>query len=518
MILFPAIDLKDGKCVRLLKGDFSTVHQVADDPLETAKRFREAGAEWVHMVDLDGAKDGVRKNSEIVKKVCEESGLKVELGGGIRSMTDLETVFRLGASRCVIGSAAVFHPEFVKKAVERYGDRIAVGIDALHGKVKTAGWVEDSGLDDLEFARKMEALGVKTIIYTDIATDGALSGPSLEKLIALRGAVSCQITASGGVSCLEDLMNLAKNGMDGAVVGKAYYAGTVDIKQAVSLLQRENGWSQPSHCGTPSDVTGALIPPETKHGYLAKRIIPCLDVKDGRVVKGVNFVSIKDAGDPAELAKFYSDQGADEVVFLDITATSDARKSVVNVIERTGEEVFVPLTVGGGIRTVEDFQEILRAGADKISVNSAAVKHPDLISQAAQRFGSQCVVLAIDGKSQGDGTWEVVIAGGRTPTGIDVVEWAKQGQALGAGEILLTSMDADGTQTGFDLEMTKAVVDAVSIPVIASGGAGTLRDFYEVFDKTGCDAALAASLFHYGTLTVPQVKEYLKERGIPVRL
>lgn len=250
---------------------------------------------------------------------------------------------------------------------------------------------------------------------------------------------------------------------------------------------------------------------------LAKRIIPCLDVKDGRVVKGVNFVDIRDAGDPVELAKYYSDQGADEVVFLDITATSDARKSVVDVIESTGTKVFVPLTVGGGIRTEQDFQEILRAGADKISVNSAAVKDPTLITRAAERFGSQCVVLAIDGKRRADGSWEVVIAGGRTPTGLDVVEWAKKGQALGAGEILLTSMDADGTKAGFDLPMTKAVVDAVSIPVIASGGAGSLADFADVFEQTGCDAALAASLFHYGELTVPQVKEYLQKRGIIVR-
>ena len=250
---------------------------------------------------------------------------------------------------------------------------------------------------------------------------------------------------------------------------------------------------------------------------LAKRIIPCLDVNNGRVVKGVNFVELRDAGDPVELAKFYSDEGADEVVFLDITATSDARKSVVDVIENTGTKVFVPLTVGGGIRTVEDFQEILRAGADKISVNSAAVKDPTLITRAAEQFGSQCVVLAIDGKSRGDGTWEVVIAGGRIHTGLDVVEWARRGQALGAGEILLTSMDADGTKAGFDIPMTKAVVDAVSIPVIASGGAGCLQHFADVFEQTGCDAALAASLFHYGELTVPQVKAYLRSRNIPVR-
>ena len=250
---------------------------------------------------------------------------------------------------------------------------------------------------------------------------------------------------------------------------------------------------------------------------LAKRIIPCLDVRDGRVVKGVNFVNIRDAGDPVELAKYYSDQGADEIVFLDITATSDARDTVADVVERTAAQVFVPLTVGGGIRTLEDFRRLLRAGADKISVNSAAVARPELISEAAERFGSQCVVLAVDARSQGDGTWEVVVAGGRKPTGIDLIEWVKQGEALGAGEILLTSMDADGTKAGFDLQMTEAVTDAVSIPVIASGGCGSLAHFAEVFEETNCDAALAASLFHFGELTVPQVKDYLRERSIPVR-
>lgn len=250
---------------------------------------------------------------------------------------------------------------------------------------------------------------------------------------------------------------------------------------------------------------------------LAKRIIPCLDVRDGRVVKGVNFVNIRDAGDPAELAKYYSDQGADEIVFLDITATSDARDTVADVVERTAAQVFVPLTVGGGIRTLEDFQRLLRAGADKISINSAAVARPELISEAAERFGSQCVVLAVDARARGDGTWEVVVAGGRKPTGMDLIEWVKKGETLGAGEILLTSMDADGTKAGFDLAMTKAVTDAVSIPVIASGGCGSLAHFAEVFEETNCDAALAASLFHFGELTVPQVKEYLETRKIPVR-
>ena len=250
---------------------------------------------------------------------------------------------------------------------------------------------------------------------------------------------------------------------------------------------------------------------------LAKRIIPCLDVRDGRVVKGVNFVNIRDAGDPVELATYYSQQGADEIVFLDITATYEARKTVADVVRETVKQVFVPVTVGGGIRTLEDFQQLLRAGADKISVNSAAVKDPTLISRAAERFGSQCVVLAIDARRRPDGSYEVVVAGGRMPTGLDAIEWAQKGEALGAGEILLTSMDADGTKKGFDLEMTRAVTNAVRIPVIASGGCGALEHFSEVFEQADADAALAASLFHFGELTVPQVKDYLRTKKIPVR-
>ena len=251
---------------------------------------------------------------------------------------------------------------------------------------------------------------------------------------------------------------------------------------------------------------------------LAKRIIPCLDVRDGRVVKGVNFVNIRDAGDPVELARFYSDQGADEIVFLDITATSDGRATVADVVERTAEQVFVPLTVGGGIRTLEDFRQLLRAGADKISVNSAAVKDPGLISRAAERFGSQCVVLAIDARRRPEGSYEVVVAGGRTPTGLDAVEWARRGEALGAGEILLTSMDADGTKAGFDLALTRAVARAVPVPVIASGGVGELEHFAQGIIEGEADAVLAASVFHFGTFSIRQVKEYMAAQGIPVRL
>lgn len=250
---------------------------------------------------------------------------------------------------------------------------------------------------------------------------------------------------------------------------------------------------------------------------LAKRIIPCLDVRDGKVVKGVNFVGIKEVGDPVECTIEYDKQGADEICFLDITATHEGRKTMTDVVRKTAQHVFVPLTVGGGIRTVEDFREILRAGADKVSVNSAAVKNPQLIADAARIFGSQCVVAAIDARRDEKGVFRVVVHGGRKDTGLDAVKWAKKCQELGAGEILLTSMDTDGCRDGFDLELTKAICSQVTIPVIASGGCGKLEHFSEVFQKTGADAALAASLFHFRELTVEQVKEHLREQDIPVR-
>ena len=250
-----------------------------------------------------------------------------------------------------------------------------------------------------------------------------------------------------------------------------------------------------------------------------KRIIPCLDVHNGRVVKGVNFVNLRDAGDPVEIAAAYDRAGADEVVFLDITASSDARKTVVDMVRRVAEKVFIPFTVGGGIRTIEDFRLLLREGADKISVNSAAIMNPHLISEAADKFGSQCVVVAIDAKRRPDGSgWNVYKNGGRVDMQMDAVEWAMKANRLGAGEILLTSMDCDGTKAGYDLEMTKMIAENVSIPVIASGGAGTKEHFYDALTEGGADAALAASLFHYKELEIREVKEYLAGRGVSVRL
>lgn len=251
---------------------------------------------------------------------------------------------------------------------------------------------------------------------------------------------------------------------------------------------------------------------------LAKRIIPCLDVTSGRVVKGTNFVDLRDAGDPVEIARRYDEQGADELTFLDITATSDERDLILKVIEDVAAQVFIPLTVGGGVRKAEDVRRLLNAGADKVSINSAGVNNPDLIAETSSIYGSQAIVVAIDAKRKGDGTWEVYTRGGRTPTGIDAVEWAKKVEKLGGGEILLTSMDGDGTKAGFDLELTRAVSDSVSIPVIASGGVGNLQHLVDGIVEGHADAVLAASIFHFGEYTIEEAKRFMQERGIPVRL
>lgn len=251
---------------------------------------------------------------------------------------------------------------------------------------------------------------------------------------------------------------------------------------------------------------------------LAKRIIPCLDVKAGRVVKGINFVKLRDAGDPVESARIYDEQGADELTFLDITASYEKRNIMIDIVSRTAEEVFIPLTVGGGIRTLEDIRNLLRAGADKVSLNTSAVNNPSFVSEAAEEFGTQCIVVAIDAKQVASGRWEVYTHGGKTPTGIDALQWALEVEERGAGEILLTSMDRDGTQIGYDIPLTKAITDTLKIPVIASGGVGTLEHLREGLQEGGADAVLAASIFHFGKYSIKETKEYLRNHGIVVRL
>ncbi|VAX25674.1 Imidazole glycerol phosphate synthase cyclase subunit HisF [hydrothermal vent metagenome] len=250
---------------------------------------------------------------------------------------------------------------------------------------------------------------------------------------------------------------------------------------------------------------------------LKKRIIPCLDVKAGRVVKGVKFVNLKDAGDPVQIARAYDEQGADELTFLDITASHEERDIILDIVAKTAEQVFMPLTVGGGVRVIEDIHRLLRAGADKVGINTAAVKNPEFVREASQRFGAQCIVVAVDAKANGSSGWEVYTHGGREPTGLDAIEWARRMESFGAGEILLTSMDADGTKQGYDIKLTRAISRAVGIPVIASGGVGTLEHIYEGLTEGEADAALAASIFHFREYTIAEVKKYLGERGVPVR-
>lgn len=492
MILYPAIDIKGGQCVRLLQGRFDDVTVYGESPLDMARRWRDEGGEYIHVVDLDGALEGGGVNAAVISQIAQSLDVPVQTGGGIRTMADIDARIAAGVSRVILGTAAVRDPSLVREAVQKYGGKIAVGIDAKDGYVATHGWEQVSGRRAVEFAQEMERLGVRTIIYTDIATDGTLSGPNIPAMREMAHAVGCDVIASGGISCTQDILDLLPTGVAGVIVGKALYTGRVDLGDAVRRLRA-------AQCG------------------LTRRIIPCLDVHDGRVVKGVNFVNLRDAGDPVEIAKAYDKSGADELVFLDITASSDARNIILDLAARVAEQVFIPYTVGGGIRTVDDFRDILKAGADKVSVNSAAIRRPELISEAAERFGSQCVVVAIDAKARADGGFDVYLNGGRVNTGLDAVEWAVRAEKMGAGEILLTSMDADGTKAGFDVRLTRAVADAVGIPVIASGGAGTMEHFYDALTVGGADAALAASLFHYKEMEIRALKEYLHGRGVPVR-
>ena len=493
LTLLPAVDVTGGHAVQLVQGVAGSGGQYGD-PMEAALAWQRAGASWIHLVDLDAA-FGRGSNADLLADVVHKVEVQVEMSGGIRDDDSLARALGTGCARVNIGTAALENPDWVRSVIARHGDRVAVGLDVRGTRLAARGWTTEGG-DLYETLDRLNAEGCARYVVTDVLKDGTLRGPNLD-------AAAERLRPD----------HRARGRQRGSVQPG---------RPARHRLARSagRGGRHCRYCALRGCVHPDRSPGRGRASMsVAVRVIPCLDVDGGRVVKGVKFTGLRDVADPVELAAFYDAEGADELTFLDITASSGGRDTMYDVVRRTAEQVFIPLTVGGGVRSAADVDRLLRAGADKVSLNTAAVARPELLYEAAQRFGSQCVVLSVDARrAPGPPSgFEVTTHGGRTGTGIDAVEWSQRAVQLGAGEILLNSMDADGTTIGFDLELIRAVRAAVTVPVIASGGAGTLAHFAPAVDA-GADAVLAASVFHFGTLRIGQVKNALRGAGHPVRL
>ena len=527
MQLIPAIDLMGGKIVRLTRGDPKTAKTYEEQfgtPLEAAKRWRDEGAGKLHIIDLDAA-FGKGDNYEVISEIAANVELPIQVGGGIRSFEIASKLFKTGIKQVILGSLAFSDPACIRKIRDRFGaDSVIVALDNnKDGLVMTQGWKNPKGfivkrkgskkrfyLKSLNVQDALEMFtglfGVERFLITSTVQDGMLSGPDLNTLSKAVEFPNAKIIAAGGISSIKDLAVLKEIGVEGVVIGKALYEGHFTLKEALQKI-------------------------ETKTMPLAKRIVPCLDVDHGKVVKCINFLNPKCAGDPVEMAKRYSDEGADELVFLDITASHEKREIMRKYVEGVANAISIPFTVGGGIRNVSDARNVLCSGADKVSINTAAVENPKVIAELAEVFGRQCVVIAIDARRNrapsdgkimvetGEGKlwFEVVTYGGRKPTGIDALAWAMQAEKLGAGEFLVTSMDKDGTKDGYDIELTRAISERVNVPIIASGGAGEPKHLLEVLTEGKADAALAASIFHYNNYPLPVVKDYLRKAGVTIR-
>jgi cyclase len=497
--IIPAIDLYNNKVVRLMQGDFDQLAVYSIDPLKTVENFMKKGVQYIHLIDLNGVKSGIIEKSpnydlitSIIKK-CKKWGVKVQLGGGIRSEETIKKLISSGLEKVILGSLPFDDERVFLKIVEKFNENILVALDVLNDKIRVKGWTQDTKCELETQLRFFEDKGISSFVITDISRDGTLRGPNIElykKLSALKKSDSI-IIASGGIKIPSDVKQVLKYA-NGVIIGKALYNHNISHQNLESLVLNYS----------PTN--------------LVKRVIPCLDVKDGRVVKGVNFNNLKDSGDPVELAKIYNSEGADELVFLDISATLEERESMMNVIKEVAEEVYIPFTVGGGIRNLRDISKIINAGAEKACINTAAFTNPELITLGAQKFGSQCIVVAIDVKRVKNG-WEVYIKSGTEATGIDAILWTKNVVKRGAGEILVTSMDQDGTQSGYDLGLIRALSQAVPVPIIASGGAGNLDHFYQAI-MNGAEAVLAASLFHKKIIAIRDLKSYLRYKDIRVRI
>lgn len=490
MRIYPAIDLRGGRCVRLRQGDPDAETVYGDDPVQMALTFRSEGAQALHIVDLDGAFTGSPQHLETVAQVVAATGLPVQFGGGLRTLGDLERAFAAGVRRVVVGTRAL-ERDFLAAALARWPGRIVAGLDCRDGEVALQGWQQGSGVKLADALQLLREVGISEVVYTDIGRDGMLSGPDMDGLRQVL-ASGMRAVASGGVRTAGDvaaLARLAPDGLTGAIIGKALY-------------------------------TGDLALPDALRAARGKRIIPCLDVRAGRVVKGVGFANVRDIGDPVAFARRYEAEGADELAVLDIGPASGRPASLGDVLRDVRRAVALPVLAGGGIRTVDDAVAALRAGADKVSLGTAAVLNPDLIEEAAARCGTGRIVVSLDVRrvrgysGEFRDRWEIVTHGGSRSTGLDMVAFAQEAARRGAGELLLNSIDADGTKAGYDLEATRRVAAAVGIPVIASGGAGSAADMAQVLAETGASAALAASIFHTEAVRIGDVRQAIRQVAV----
>jgi cyclase len=467
MQVIPSLDLLGGRVVRLTHGDFATARAYGEPEAVLDALDVPPGAR-LHVVDLEASRSGRPIETDLVRRLALRD-LVVQVGGGIRSVEDARRWIDCGAERIVVGTVASESPRLLSTLVETFGAmRIVPAVDVRDGVIRTNGWEHES-----------------------TATVANVFGPSFALYRQLRGMTRVKLIASGGVSTISDVVSLARLGnVSGCVIGKALLERRLDLRETMARLATPNA--------------------------IPERVIPCLDVRDGRVVKGISFTNIRDAGDPVACAMRYEEEGADELVMLDISATDRAQSTTLETVRSVAESIFIPLTVGGGVRTVEDFRALLRAGADRVAVNTAALRDPELIATCAREFGVQAVVLSCDAKRDGD-RWLATVRGGKELTAVNAVEWCHRAETLGAGEILLTSVDRDGTNRGFDLGLLRAVTSILKIGVIASGGAGRAEDFRDAIESGGARAVLAASLFHDHVLSVADVKRHLMTEGIPVR-
>jgi imidazole glycerol-phosphate synthase subunit HisF len=484
--VIPSLDILDSQVVRLTRGDYATASPYGR-PEEVLDRLDVPRGSRLHVVDLAGSRDGRPTALDVVRRLASRD-IHIQAGGGVRTADDVQQWLDAGAEKAVVGTVAADDPELLETLVRRFGAAAIVpAIDVDNGVVRVAGWKRDASASLEEVLGRVERLGIAEILVTDIRHDGLLAGPSFALYRRLAKISPLRVIASGGVTTSADVVSLARlPNVSGCVIGKALLDGRLALAEAVARAAEPDA-----------------IPP---------RVIPCLDISDGRVVKGVSFTGIRDAGDPVECAVRYEEEGADEIVILDISASDRGVATALETVRRAADSIFIPLTVGGGVRTVDDFRAMLRAGADRVAINTAAVKRPELIREVASEFGVQAVVLSCDVKDR-----EVMVRSGKEPAGLDAAQWCRVAEDLGAGEILLTSVNRDGTALGFDIDLLRAVRAAVRINIIASGGAGTLEHFSEAIESGGANAVLAASLFHDRKLTVGEVKRHLAAEGIPVR-